>query len=783
LSRNKGKYGPNIKDKEGVKMFHKISINNYGSLIGFSNDQNQFTNSNAIIHGMNGSGKSQICTILHQIEQLKKNKILGPDTIKEEEKKILKLINSRISKESTSRIIDVQVDNYSVSFDLEKNKITENGVAPDMFVFNDDYVNETIGDFIKIHDQEIRIGQKNVLRDNLVRERQDKEKALRKVIEEIDKIVAESRVGSAYEGQARTERIISKENYLGKTNSGESHPDAKLQLSKLSNPPDLITSHHKYLFPSLTIDEKNKHFIDEITTRPYLEPKLNQEVYKSYLVVKKNFYEEGVSLFSQTKPVCPFCLTPKNENDQIIQELINYINSDYNENVKRLQSIIDLLYQGKNDLKTFISDWNSLLSIINEKARALSMNKQIVKIISNENYIDNCINLLKNKIDNMSETIAISDLDVFKSYEDYVKSVQDDYHEHKKFIDEINNKIEQISGLKRSLGEKIIKNQMYLLWENNALRDRYEELNKEIADIKTKIAEVSTVLSNNKIPDFFNQIIKILGISKYELSRESLLILKLENDFDISNEGYRISAGERKIIAFCYFLSEVLASAGSSADLMQKTIIIDDPVDSSDYDKFYSFISVIENFDNILIGIFKNNEIKFGQILIFTHSALLYERFINSNKLCYFLLQMDNNKTTIVKPKRKISLTTFSSYIKKITNYIKRMNCSNTKDIGNYIRRVLEIICSVENIDTNEIKNINSSSKLNALANHLSHESIERILDPLPITWEYIEACIELIEEIKQRMPYLYRSIVEKYFDNNEIEYYRKEYEKNFLLK
>jgi regulator of replication initiation timing len=763
-------------------MLHKISINNYGSLIGFSNEQNKFTGSNTIIHGMNGSGKSQICTMLHQIEQLKKIKTLGPNMIKEEEKKILKIIGSRASKESISRAIDIQIDNYNASFDLEKNRITENGVAPDIFVFNEDYVNENIGDLIKIHDQEIRIGQKNVLRDNLVKERQDKEKALRKVIEEIDKIVAESRVNSTYDGQTRTERIISKENYLSKTNTGESYPNAKKQLDKLSNPPEPITSHHKYIFPSLTIDEKNKHSIEEITTKPYLEPKLNQEVYKSYLAVKKSFYEDGILLFAQTKTVCPFCLTPKNENDQIIQELINYINSDYNENVKCLQFIVDSLYTKKNELKTFVAEWNSIVPTINEKARALSMNKQRDEIVINEDYIDNCINLLKNKIENMSKTIAASDFDVFESYAEYIKNVQDNYLNHNKLINEINNKIEQISGLKRSLGEEIIKNQMHLLWENKTLRERYEELNNEITVIKTEIAEASTVLSNNKIPDFFNQIIKIFGISKYELSRESLLILKLENDFDISNEGYRISAGERKIIAFSYFLAEVLASAGSSADLMQKTIIIDDPVDSSDYDKFYSFISVVENFDNILIGIFKNAEIKFGQILIFTHSALLYERFINSSKLDFFLLQMDNNKTTIVKPRKKISLTTFSSYIKKITNYVKRMNCSNTKDIGNYIRRVLEIICSVENIDTNEIKNINSSSKLNALANHLSHESIERILDPLPITCEYIEACIELIEEIKQRMPYLYRSIVEKYFDNNEIEYYRNEYEKKYLL-
>jgi ATP-dependent helicase/DNAse subunit B len=107
---------------------------------------------------------------------------------------------------------------------------------------------------------------------------------------------------------------------------------------------------------------------------------------------------------------------------------------------------------------------------------------------------------------------------------------------------------------------------------------------------------------------------------------------------------------------------------------------------------------------------------------------------------------LENNRTIIFKPTKKISLATFSSYIRKITNYIKKLECSNTKDIGNYIRRVLEIICSVENIDNNAITNLNASSKLNALANHLSHESIERILDPLPKSHEYIAACIELIE-------------------------------------
>jgi hypothetical protein len=381
----------------------------------------------------------------------------------------------------------------------------------------------------------------------------------------------------------------------------------------------------------------------------------------------------------------------------------------------------------------------------------------------------------------MDEIIDEDKLNVLKEYNDYITNINNEFSQHIEKINNINTKIDHLSSLKEAIGDKIINNQMHLLWEDNNLRDRYVELSNEIENLTTKINDSSNLISNNKISIFFNQIIRILGIGKYELNDESMLILKLEKNFEISKEGYRISAGERKIIAFSYFLSEVLSSAGSNADLLKKSIIIDDPVDSSDYDKFYSFISVIENFENILKKIFNDTGIKTGQIIIFTHSALLYERMTNSRELDFLLLFLDNYKTMIMKPKPKISLITFSSYIEKITKYLIEMKCTNTKDIGNYIRRVLEIICSVENIDTNKITEINKSCKLNAIVNHLSHESLERILEPLPVSHEYIEACIELIEQIDERIPNLYRTIKEKYLGGLEIGHYKAEYSRRYL--
>jgi len=762
-------------------MIKKISINNYGSLVNFANEESLFTKNGAIVHGLNGCGKSQICSILDQVSKLKTAKNEQTVIRSDIEKKVVRFISSRISKEAESSDITISIDNYTLSINTNKQSFVERGDAPDVYVFNEEFVKENVGDLVNLKDQEIRIGQKNVVRDNLLVEKNKKEKELIRINEEIESLVIENRLETGYPGQARTEKIINKENYLNPINLGEENSDAKLKLNSLSNPPDPITSHLRQSFPNLSINNEIQDNVTSILKRSIVEPKLTNQLFINYINSKKIFYEDGIEIFNEVKNVCPFCLTPKNEDDKIIKELSTYITSDYNSCVKILNSIINEINSKQKNLDDFINLWNTQIEIINEKAKQLELNLIVTDMSYEKQNFTDIVSIIQKKLKDMIDINDEKYSSIWNLYANSIDEIKAIYQQYINAITIINETIEQISSLKRSLGEKIIKNQMYSFWNNSLLRDRYNNISTEIANIKQQIQQTSLVISNDRIPGFFNQIIRILGIYKYELNQASILILKLDDDFDISKEGFRISTGEKKFIALSYFLAEVLSSAGSSAELIQKTIIIDDPVDSSDYEKFYSFISVIENLDKILKNIYHNQEIEFGQLIIFTHNALLYERFINSGKLTFYILTVENNITIIEKPKKKISLATFSSYIKKITGYIKRMDDKNIKDIGNYIRRVLEIICSVENIDSNKITNINTSSKLNAIANHLSHESIERMLDPLPITHEYIEACIELVEEIQIRMPYLYKTIVENYLDNKEINFYKQEYERKYL--
>lgn len=761
-------------------MIESFYINNIGSLREFSNET-KFPTKKIIIHGMNGSGKSQIASVFQNISKLRSAVESKQGQIDEIKNNVAEYLIKRKSKEiNGNESIEVKVDDFTLNVDIRTNQISYQGNFPKVFVFNDKYVSDNVGETVNLPDRTIRIGEKNQERDELKKEIDRAKKALKEVDKKVEALVKETQKETGYSTQPRTSKIISVEYYLSSKNPGEKNEDAKSKLEKLKNPPKPITFHQTKRIPEFSLTEEEQNEIEIIFSQPYIEPKLTKEFYLTYIKTNKKFYDTGVKLFEENKNKCPFCLSPKNIDDTNISELINYINSTYNEKLEFISNYYEKLIQYKENLTAFLSNWNTQVNTINEKAKLLGITQEISDLIFPSEEYQKILDYVQSKIQNMS--IINSELDIEQSipelFENSLTTLFTEYDTHINFIENINEKIDKIRGVKQNLGKKIIKHHMYELWCNNNLRDRKNELEKDIEQKNIRYSELSKAISNDRAIDFFNQIIKILGINKYELNDESSIILKIDDKYNISEEGFRISTGERKFIALSYFFAEVLASVENNTDLKDITVIIDDPIDSSDYQKFYSFISVIENFDNILRTIYKNDEIELGQLIILTHNALLYERLINSQSVnAYYQLFQKENKTTLLKPDRKVALTTFSSYLKKITNYIKNQD-SDCKEIGNYIRRVLEIVASIENVNNNQIKDLNASSKLNALANHLSHESLERILDPLPETHEYILACIELVEEIQRRIPKLYETIKVQYLDDIEIEEYRRQYSK-----
>jgi len=761
-------------------MIKQISIKNIGSLKDFNNNEVPFKRGNNIIHGMNGSGKSQITTVLNKVAKLKSIEQSETSEKNTKIKEIKDFLSKRKSRESSNEEnIEVKIDNFNLTINTKNDELNYSETVPNIFVFNKDYVEKNVSDIVHLPEKEIRIGEKNIVRDKLLGEIKETEKALDKVNKEIDTLVKNTRIESGYSNQTRTNKIISVDNYLSQKNPGEKNKDARRILDGLANLPEPIKFHLSIKSPAFPLSSVDREELEYIFSNPFIEPKLTQEFYKKYISVSKKFYEKGIDIFKKENKKCPFCLTPKESDDSNINELIDYIDSTYNDKLRFLEECYKKLEKHGQDINNYLKQWNSHISTLNEKAELLNIDKIIKELTFNFEKYDEYLKVVKNKIDDMSLLSDNMELEepIYISFENLYNQFQKNLDNHKLFIEEINEERENVSSKKQKLGEQIIKHHMYELWNKNNLRDRKNELEVELKNKNEKYEELSDSISNDRTIDFFNQIIRFLGINKYELNDTSSIILKIDKNYDISNEGFRISTGEKKFIAMSYFFAEVLASVKNSSDLDKISLIIDDPIDSSDYQRFYSFISVVEKFNNILQTIYRNDNIKLGQIILFTHNALLYERLISSQTGHHFLLKLEDNQTKIFQPNNKVSLTSFSTYLQKITKQIKEMRETNDEEIGNYIRRILEILASIENIDNNKIVGLNSSSKLNALANHLSHESLERMIDPLPESHEYIEACIQLIEEIKKRIPALYDTIIKKYLDNKEIVEYRMKYE------
>lgn len=754
-------------------MIKSVKISNIGSLVSFDNTGSEFNSKRCVVHGLNGSGKSQLCGLLSRIARLRTNINAVPaDT------DLINFAKERLSKEATNTQVEVKLDSTNIIIETDGGRVGISGKMPHLHVFNEEYLATNIGSIIDFQELPIRIGETNKERDELEVSLKKKRQALIEVDKNIDEMIKDARESTGYNTQKRTIKAISRERFLSEINPADAHPTAADDLRELSDPPDRITLETRNLIPTVSINPQ----VDDLLREPFLKPSLTQAIYQRHVHAHKPFYDEGTQIFREVGgDTCPFCLTPKTDRDKSLAELLSYIESDYSVAETELVSTKKYIEKLCDDVDIFIELSNSENKIVQRTVDKLKMNKKIKDIVNVRGELEELIGVIESKLQYMEKNQWPDRESFVDAINTCIQPIINAYAEKAKFVEEINEGIDRLSGRRRILGVEIVENVMHELWKKNPLRDRRVQLLAETTEIENQLQKIAEKPSNDRTIGFFNLIVRFLGIQKYELSSESHLILRLKQDHDITNEGFRVSAGERKFLGLSYFLAEVLASVSTRTELSDITIVIDDPVDSSDYDRFYSFLSVIEKIDRIIGSIYGNYQIKIGQILIFTHNSLFFERLANSNTFTAFLLEIVNNQTCIRTAKKGAGLTTFSSYLKRICRFVKKMEPAKSVDLGNSIRRILEIIASVENIENNNIRNLTGTSKLNAIANHLSHESIERMLDPLPESHEYLAASIELITLIRERIPFLYETIEKVYLNGKNIDEYHKEYEAKYL--
>ena len=203
-------------------------------------------------------------------------------------------------------------------------------------------------------------------------------------------------------------------------------------------------------------------------------------------------------------------------------------------------------------------------------------------------------------------------------------------------------------------------------------------------------------------------------------------------------------------------------------------IVIDDPVNSIDYSKIYSFATAIKN---IQTRIRKNNP---PQLFVLTHNILLYNILVQSNfwknkNAGIFELYKDNNSLCIKKDIHNKD-TIFINYLKKIiniaqsgSNYIEVENVV----IYNCIRTVLEnfrYLLNPEYSETGDDETIKEFFelteeeylKLDYIINHNSHNEPELSCEPWFDEELLKNCCIVISDMVKKKYSKLYDYCIKK---------------------
>lgn len=382
-----------------------------------------------------------------------------------------------------------------------------------------------------------------------------------------------------------------------------------------------------------------------------------------------------------------------------------------------------------------------------------------------QNFHDQIKSLINEKIESMGESISVSNL-IQKHQLRYLNLIEN----NNKIISSIINEIDSITTKRKKVNKCIAEYLMKRIWIDSAeTRRHYFKIKNEISKIQEKIIRLKEKeKKQNIVQIMFNQLLEFIGMNEYYLDDENKLTLRLDKDYDISNEGFRISTAQRKILSLCYFFAEIISEIDDINKLTNYIVIFDDPLDSADYIYFHSIATVIEKSEQILGKILKKPNLKFGQSFVFTHNSLLFDR-LNCRwaKNTKTIIKKDNMSQLVRAEK---SINNYRTYIELISKYYRNPNSEKKQMIfiGNVIRRVLEIIASFNNLGSNnfqEILNGLGKPKLALLANHLSHESFAKVLNPFSTSEELVEACGELFEVIEECHPEQYKKINETFLN------------------
>ncbi|MCL6219690.1 AAA family ATPase [Zunongwangia sp. M21534] len=314
----------------------------------------------------------------------------------------------------------------------------------------------------------------------------------------------------------------------------------------------------------------------------------------------------------------------------------------------------------------------------------------------------------------------------------------------------MNNKKNSINEENRSIRKQICKRSFDDLIDENKkkikslleLRNDYSNLKREIEKKKEK----EKVSRKKKVASTIKSVLNYFFVGKYTLDDDSFRLTFKTNVLESKQAKDILSAGEKNIIAFAYFIGDTHLKVESDDDYKRLFFIIDDPISSMDFSHVYTVCGVIRDLQMIL------EKVDRERIMIFTHNND-FMRILATNNIVDKKLLLANGQLSDFNNNLTVPYITHLLDIYKIA----RKNMMPSHTTANSIRHILETLTKFERIQVHResvaeyIKtNIPNDTKSYTLINDLSHGGWRT--EQAPITNEdYKEICELVVVHIENK--------------------------------
>lgn len=360
--------------------------------------------------------------------------------------------------------------------------------------------------------------------------------------------------------------------------------------------------------------------------------KSTDETIQSLISKNRNFYEQGVNLYTDhTLDTCPLCNSKLTAPNQLLT-LLDVLNTDYVSSKKNLEDIQNKVKDTESEYSKFLQQIPTYIHELYNKLRTYNTDYGIdVSHISKESFHTSQAKIFVNyNID-------------LKNNESIVKANQQ-INDLNKFIDSCNTTIKEkqeqlddpqiLQNKQTSIKNQIAQQEKYNFIKQNKIRlKEYYNLKKNNIETKRQSKEkeieynnyITSNLQDNYIDDI-NIYIEQLGLAfKLTATTNSAPNVKeYPISFEIIDKNTNkprllandISEGERQLISLAYFLA-----------LVQRTqnpiVIFDDPITSLDTGNLQRIAQLINNC---------YSEQQWTQLFILTHHLIFWNYLILSKK-------------------------------------------------------------------------------------------------------------------------------------------------------